>query len=390
SLAVAAAGPAAGVALAKAHKTAAHPTRHRMAAHRPAKKATKHTRASVKTAARRVGTKPATKPVAVIAKPAAPVSPRPVGGVPVTVSAFRSPSAPGASTPTTVAAATVTRALTTSTPAPASAWGEPALVNPITINVTPATNLALNQSQDYILQCPSTTLALTDTFKVWGGHNVVLQNCSFNLTIPGWAGAFKNQTGTLWMHDVHFGGIDLTGGLQLQEPGATVVMRDVLFDTVYGSYSTNHAELIQTWSGPARLMIDGLTGATTYQGLFLLPNQYNYSTGPAPTVFDFRNIDINDTQGAYAMWLGDVTGAPASNQAAGIATWNVSNVFVNPNPSRSWNGWWLWPKPSSGDPTWNKVTSGVPASESFVHATISGASGVDEGVSPTPLTGEQP
>ncbi|MGA9859633.1 MAG: hypothetical protein WBQ18_17345, partial [Solirubrobacteraceae bacterium] len=162
SLAVAAAGPAAGLAVAKVHKPAAHRTKHRVAAHRPAKKSTKHIRASVKTAARRVGTKPATKPVAVIAKPAAPVSTRPVGGVPVTVSAFRSPSAPGGSTPTTVAAAaTVTRALTTTTPAPASAWGEPALVNPITINVTPATNLALNQSQDYILQCPSTTLALT-------------------------------------------------------------------------------------------------------------------------------------------------------------------------------------------------------------------------------------
>ena len=303
--------------------------------------------------------------------------------------------------PTTTTAAHVTTtaavartatiaATTTTTTAPSSAWGEPALVNPITINVTPATNLALPQNQDYILQCPTGTMVLTDTFKVWGGHNVVLQNCNFELSISGWAGKFENQSGTLWIHDVHFGGVDLTGGLQLQEPGATVVMRDVLFDTVYGSYSTNHAELIQTWSGPARLLIDGLSGATTYQGLFLLPNQFNYSTGPAPTVFDLRNINIDDTQGAYALWLGYVHGAPSLNQAAGIATFNVAHVFVNPNPARTWTGWWLWPKPSSGDPTWNGVSAGVPASGSYVTATPNGATGVDEGVSPTPLTGEQP
>ena len=275
-------------------------------------------------------------------------------------------------------------AITTTT-----AWSKPALVNPITINVTPATNLALPQNQDYILKCPTGPMALTDTFKVWGGHNVVLENCNFELGISGWAGKFENQAGTLYIHDVHFGGVDLTGGLQLQEPGATVVMRDVLFDTVYGSATTNHAELIQTWSGPARLLIDGLSGATTYQGLFLLPNQFNYSTGPAPTVFDFRNVNIDDTQGAYALWLGDVHGAPSTDQAAGIATWNLWHVYVNPNPARSWTGWWLWPKPSSGDPTWSKVSAGVPAGGSYVTATPTGATGIDETVSPTPVAGEQ-
>jgi hypothetical protein len=52
-----------------------------------------------------------------------------------------------------------------------------------------------------------------------------------------WAGDFQNQTGTLWIHDVHFGGVHLTGGIQLQEPGATVVIRDELFDQVNGSQS---------------------------------------------------------------------------------------------------------------------------------------------------------
>jgi hypothetical protein len=64
----------------------------------------------------------------------------------------------------------------------------------------------------------------------------------------------------------------VTQGIQLQEPGTTtVVMRDLLIGSaaapLSGSYKTNHAECVQTWSGPARLLIDGLQCFTTYQGL---------------------------------------------------------------------------------------------------------------------------
>ena len=60
-------------------------------------------------------------------------------------------------------------------------------------------------------------------------------------------------------------------------------LRDVLFDQVIGSYSTNHAECIQTWSGPDRFLIDALTCNTTYQGLFLQPNQYGGRRQPRGT-----------------------------------------------------------------------------------------------------------
>lgn len=274
-------------------------------------------------------------------------------------------------------------------PPPGSAWSAPTLVNPITVTLSAgATSLALPQNRDYILKCPSAPFVLTSTLSIWGGHNVVFENCDEYLSVRGWAARFKNQTGTMWIHDVHFGGSYLTGGIQLQEPAATLVMRDVLFDKVNGSQSTNHAELIQTWSGPDRLLIDGLTGATGYQGLFLLPNQYG---GAAPRAFDLRNINIDDTTGAYALWLGDVSGSSATNASSAIATWNVQNVYVKPNPSRTWPGWWLWPKPSSGDPTWSKgVSAGVPPGGNYTCASATGATGVDEGVAPTPLPNEGP
>ena len=270
-----------------------------------------------------------------------------------------------------------------------SAWDEPALNDPITIQLSPANFvMSLSQSQDYILQCPSGGLTVLNAVNVAGGHNVVLENCDIELSNPDWAAKFSDQSGTLWIEGVHFGGWQLTGGIQFQEPGATVVLRDVLFDTVHGSQSTNHAELIQTWAGPARLLIDGLTGSTTYQGLFLLPNQF--CTGPPPTVIDLRHIDIDDSEGAYALWLGDVTGSPSNDASGAILTWNVEDVYVVPNPTRTWPGWWLWPQPSTGDPTWDSALAGSPASGPYVQTTSSGAAGVDEDADPPTLLGEQP
>jgi hypothetical protein len=309
--------------------------------------------------------------------------------------------APVAAPTITVAPATLTSAPATTPPPPVttlslpaapdplpSAWDRPALSDPTTVQLTPSNDvLVLDQSQDYILDCPQGTLELPAALNVWGGRNVVLENCDIDLTNADWAARFSDQSATLWMHDVHFGGSDLTGGIQLQEPGATVVMRDVLFDRVYGSLSTNHAELIQTWAGPDRLMIDGLTGSTTYQGLFLEPNQYY--NGPPPAVFDLRHIDIDDSQGAYALWLDDVSGAPPDDVSGGMLAWNVQDLYVVPNPARTWPGWWQWPQPSTGDPTWDNVLAGAPPGGSYVHATSSGATGVDEDVSPPALLGEQ-
>ncbi len=337
-------------------------------------------------------TSPAASPVA----SSAPISETPPAA-PAAAPSGTPPWAPGAPNepPTTSGSGVRAPEPTTPPPPPAlpitgpSAWDEPSLSNPTTIQIVPGDDvLDLGQNRDYVLQCPSGTVQLTSALIVRGGRNVVFENCDLDLTVADWAAEFESQTGTLWIHDVHFGGSELTGGIQLQEPSATVVLRDVLFDQVNGSQNTNHAELIQTWSGPNRLLIDGLTGSTTYQGLFLLPDQYD--SGPPPAVFDLRDIDIDDTQGGYAFWLGDVADAPPNDASGSILTWNVQDVYVMPNPARSWPGWWLYPQPSTGDPTWSNVLAGVPPGGSYVQPTPTGATGVDEGSSPPALVGEQP
>jgi hypothetical protein len=263
-----------------------------------------------------------------------------------------------------------------------SAWEEPTLVDPTTITLSNAyRSVKLDQTRDYIVRCPAGRFDVSGKITIWGGHNVVLQDCNEYVSNPAgdWAGDLEDQTGTLWLHDVHFGGRHLTGGVQIQEPGATVVMRDVLFDRVHGSYTTNHAECIQTWAGPLRLLIDGLVCPTDYQGLFLLPNQWD--NGPAPSIFDLRHVSINDTGGGYALWLGDVKGGLSAMHL------NLQDVYVVPNPTKLWRGWWLWPQPPGG--IWGKVIAGAPAGGGYVHATRYGATGVDDGVALVSLPRER-
>jgi hypothetical protein len=279
---------------------------------------------------------------------------------------------------TTTTTTTPTRTTTASASRP-SMWDRPTLVHPQTITITPSNhNLKLSQSQDFILRCPKGRVMLPSKLVVWGGHDVELENCNLHVTDQDWVGYLQHQTGTLWIHNVHFGGAHLTGGIQLQEPGATVVMRDVLFDKVYGSLHTNHAELIQTWCGPKRLLIDGLTGSTTYQGLFLLPNQW---CSTRLSQFDLRHIDINDSQGAVALWLGDVKGGTSALRLT------VHDVYVTPPIKRHWRGWWLEPQPPAQ--TWNSALAGAPPGGSYVKPTSSGATGVDEISVPAAVAGEQ-
>jgi hypothetical protein len=231
--------------------------------------------------------------------------------------------------------ASMTNQTAPSVPSGPSAWDEPALVDPTVVTLSASSrSLTLNQSQDYIIECPPGQFDVPGKITIWGGHNVVFQDCDENVTSPtgDWAGYLEDQTGTLWIHDVHFGGVHLTGGVQMQEPAATVVMRDVLFDTVYGSYTTNHAECIQTWSGPSRFLIDGLVCPTTYQGLFLLPNQHDSTT--TETTWDFRNIQI-DGNGAYDLWLGNVQ----PSQEGSLPLFNLQNVYdCGPGEPRDWDG----------------------------------------------------
>ena len=133
-------------------------------------------------------------------------------------------------------------------------------------------------------------------------------------------------------------------------------------ETVRGTKATNHADVIQTWAGPRQLLVDGLTGHTTYQGFFMLPTQ-QWSTNPVePELFDLRRVDLHGTsKSGYMLWR-DGKAWPLK----------VHDVWVAPkNPSR--RDGFLWPKgTAAGTEAWPSVKVGTPPAGEFVPAGTAG------------------
>ena len=101
-------------------------------------------------------------------------------------------------------------------------------------------------------------------------------------------------------------------------------------------------------------------------------------------IFDLRNVEIDDSHGAYARWVSDQHGP---------CPLHVQNVVGKSNPVRTWRGWWLWGfrgqdsnAPRKG--TWAAVSAVGSLGRGYVHATPWGASGIDEDVAPPPLPRE--
>jgi len=217
-------------------------------------------------------------------------------------------------------------------------------------------SLKLSTSKDYVLKLATDKpVYLPKGLDITGGHNVVViggqvdvrdgyQASNGEATRRGMY--LKGQTGTVYIEGVRFSSTTtgtLTEGIDLDERlGAQVVLQNVRLDHLKGSYATNHADGLQTWAGPRKLLIDGLSIDTDYQGMFLLPNQH--FTGPAPELFDLRNITITGQPGSgYMLWKDSQT-----------FPLKVTNVQVKPGShTLTDRGSYLWPK---NNPVWANVT----------------------------------
>lgn len=251
------------------------------------------------------------------------------------------------------------------------AFRPPALVNPEVVRVPDnARRLRLRADRDYIVRLPDTRpVSLPDGLRVDGGHNVVIIGGAVDVgdgvtredgSIQRRAALFSGQTGTLHVEGVRFlspADAPLTEGIDLDErEGATVVFQNVVVERVVGDRRSNHADGIQTWAGPRRLLVDGLTIETTYQGLFLLPNQHY--DGPPPVLVDLRHVYVRGAAGCgYLLWKDD-------------APWRIElrNVYVEPcRRIAGGRDGVVWPK---GDDAWAGVRIGRPPQP---YATTAGA-----------------
>ncbi|HEV7461473.1 MAG TPA: hypothetical protein VGN78_13130 [Solirubrobacteraceae bacterium] len=237
------------------------------------------------------------------------------------------------------------------TSVPRPRWAPPRLQNPTTVDAASnGQRLHLDPQRDYVVRMPATPLRGSGGLVVEGGHNVVI--VGGEISIP-WQGAqppqdsrrglyLAEQTGTVHVEGMRIGGPDLGEGINLsQGAGAIVQIENVRVEGVRArdeqNFSDNHSDLLQTWKGPRELRIDGLSGSTDYQGLFIAPNQF----GAQPlTRLDLRRVDIRATHRCYCILLWELSSAPLSLHDVRIAP----NALVDVRSSS-------WPR----DGRWNAV-----------------------------------
>ena len=232
---------------------------------------------------------------------------------------------------------------------PVLAWAPPELDSPETVQVTQGDrDLRLDPERDYVLVMPPEPLV--GGLSVNGGDDVVM--VGGEITVPAGSDgnrglALKRQRGTVHVEGLAITGDGLGEGINLDQtvPGAVVQLQNVRVSTVSGSKDGHHADVLQTWAGPAELRIDRLSASTTYQGFFLLPRQFGDQ--PEPGLFDLRRVDITGVgEHGYLLWRDDLS-------------WPLRAEEVRLRPSDPGRGWEqvMWPR-ADGDRErlWDGVT----------------------------------
>lgn len=236
-------------------------------------------------------------------------------------------------------------------------WAPPELSDPTTVNVSPADiTLELDGSRDYVVVMPDEPLE--SGLAITGGRNVVLVGGEIRVPWQGddpWISQrrgllLRDQTGVVHVEGLLITGEDLSEGIQIDAPEATVQLQNIRVEDVHArdqvGFSDNHPDVIQTWGGVAELRIDGLTGSTDYQGLFLAAS--SGSVGRA----DLRNVNIIGRETSrYLLW------------ADGDFPRKVQNVYLQSAPGRGW-AQTLWPNPDA----WPGASPGSPPGGDFVKA----------------------
>ncbi len=224
---------------------------------------------------------------------------------------------------------TPTPSPTPAPPAPGPTWDAPTLVNPL-VWTPSSTNRLLRApaNRDVLIRWPSHDLDIVGGIEINGGRNIVSTGGTIRFTkrhFPAGADQAANNrclhiTGnatsqaprTIHVEALHCAGPFVWEGINIDskaEKGTlTVQLRDITIDGVNvelpgGTGKHYGGDALQTWNGPHRLRIDGLTATDLrYQGLFLQPHQFGTGTLGQWQLENIHLTGHRDGHG-YLLWL---------------------------------------------------------------------------------------
>lgn len=212
-------------------------------------------------------------------------------------------------------------------------YAPPVLDNPITLVISKPGTVTLTTTRDYILYCPNT---LDGALAIVGGRNVVAIGGHVRIPHQG-ANPSINQRRGLLIRDTRgvfhgegwlFDGEDISEGIQIDAPEATVQFQNIRIDHVHArdqvNFKDNHPDLVQTWGNVRELRIDRFTGSTDYQG-FLFKADYNNADGHGAVFVSRANIAADPT-GRYLFWV---------HPSANSKPVTLADVWLDVHPNRS-------------------------------------------------------
>jgi hypothetical protein len=203
------------------------------------------------------------------------------------------------------------------------------LTNPATIQLgTGGTTTYLSTSRDYIIKLPAGEKR--GYTAIVGGRNILIDGGTIVMSGSGTdmqrrAIYIKNATGTVRVQNVAIRGSSSTAAFDafaISAPQAIVELVNINVSNLHGRYAGYHGDIVQPFGGVRKLVINGLTGRTGYQGFYL-----DYSNIGA---VELRNVSLSYYDNPYdastvMIWFDGCSSYPVTMQ----------NVYIQPRPGQT-------------------------------------------------------
>jgi hypothetical protein len=231
---------------------------------------------------------------------------------------------------------TVNNAATPTPPSSSLRWAAPQLTSPQTILIPErgGETWSLEAGKDYIIKFQ--TGRRYGPLRIWGGRNLVLvggQQIIDDTSSSDYRARrlleFRDQTGIIHIEGYHGTGAGLTEGINVWAPNAILQIQKSRIDNVHGmsNNTSQHPDIIQTWSGPRELRMWKFTGSSDYQGFLFMRD----TGGVYPGKVTLEDVNLRPLPNPD--WGGKAFGINAVWLLSTATEYRLGGVWVE-------TGWW--------------------------------------------------